>query len=124
MPINKIPKPRKQVALERIGLAFRRRRRNRKKIAINSVCNLHLSHFLSFTRPKTGFELQPVNHIMAYSPLAKRRLCKQRRFGQQLGKHVLAATNTHTKIELLLERGCFRCGPCRDVITVLAGCRQ
>jgi hypothetical protein len=27
--------------------------------------------------------------------------------GQRLGKHVLAATNTHATIELLLETGCF-----------------
>jgi hypothetical protein len=37
--------------------------------------------------------------------------------GQRLGKHVPAATNTHATIELLLETGCFLCGPCRDLIS-------
>jgi hypothetical protein len=37
--------------------------------------------------------------------------------GQRLGKHVPATINTHVTIELLLETGCFLCGPCRDVIT-------
>jgi hypothetical protein len=33
--------------------------------------------------------------------------------GQELGKHVPAAKNTHATIEEL----CFLCGPCREVIT-------
>jgi hypothetical protein len=37
--------------------------------------------------------------------------------GEQLGKHVPAATNTHTTIELLLEMGCYLCGQCRDIIS-------
>jgi NAD-dependent dihydropyrimidine dehydrogenase PreA subunit len=37
--------------------------------------------------------------------------------GQQLGKHIPVATNTHATIE---ER-CFLCGSCQEVITRAAG---
>jgi hypothetical protein len=41
--------------------------------------------------------------------------------GQQLGKHVPAATNTEKIIEILLEMVSFWCGLCRDVITRTIG---
>jgi hypothetical protein len=51
---------------------------------------------------------------VAYKPVAKQGLCKQRPFG----KHVPATVNTHTTIQLT---GCFLCGPCQDVITRTVG---
>jgi hypothetical protein len=75
---------------------------------------------------------------VAYRPVAKHYLCKQRPLlcntrnnrkivfsvvraaafsGQQLGKHVPAATDTNSTIE---ER-CFLCGLCRDVIARTVG---
>jgi hypothetical protein len=82
-------------------------------------------------------------YIVAYRPVAKQRLCKQRPLlgnarnmharynrrtvfsvvraaaisGQRLGKHVPAATVTNVTIK---ER-CLLCGPCRNVITRTAG---
>jgi hypothetical protein len=56
-----------------------------------------------------------------YRPVAK-LFYKQRTFlGNGFDKHIPAATNTHATIELLLEKGCFLCGPCRDVITRTVG---
>jgi hypothetical protein len=44
---------------------------------------------------------------VAYIAVAKRKTA---------GEHVPAATNMKTTIQLLLGKGCFLCGPCRDVI--------
>jgi hypothetical protein len=83
-------------------------------------------------------------HIVAYRPVAKWRLCKQRPLlcnarniharnkrrtvfslirdeavsGQRFCKHVPVATDRNATIE---ER-CFLCGPCRDVISKEKSC--
>jgi hypothetical protein len=36
---------------------------------------------------------------------------------QRLDEHVPAETNTHAAIDLLLETGCFVCGPCLYVMS-------
>lgn len=36
---------------------------------------------------------------------------------QLLGKHVPAKTNTHATMNLLLERKCLLCGPCRYLMS-------
>jgi hypothetical protein len=40
--------------------------------------------------------------------------------GQRLNKHIPVATNTQAIIELLLERGCFICGPRRGRFWAIA----
>jgi hypothetical protein len=40
---------------------------------------------------------------------------------QLLGEHIPAETNTHATTDLLLEMGCFLCGPLRAVIKKRTG---
>jgi hypothetical protein len=55
------------------------------------------------------------HNILAYKSVVKRQLTATVSV-QRLRKHVPTAANTHATVKLLLETGCFLCGPCRIVI--------
>jgi hypothetical protein len=61
---------------------------------------------------KTGFEYMNLNSliILWYTGVTKGNSVNNNPFLDN--KHVPMAVNTHVTTELLLETGCFQCGPC------------